>query len=160
MPPIDYAHPKTPDGNPVLARMRAQEAGNAGVGTTLLLAGAGLTLLTGVAIAIVIVFVLVALLGTSYLGFTGWLLVALLGFVPYLIHLERRTRGQFYADTVLGSGQDWGNPSSYGEYAMQNATASFAMYGDLALTGPRLLLGGWQRFKGLEADSSPLKILS
>jgi hypothetical protein len=150
-PTVNYARPQTPEGNPVLAQMRAQEAGSAGLGMTILLIGAGVTLLTVFVIATVIVAVLHALLGTSYIGFTGWMLVTLVALVPYLIHLERRTRGEFYADTVLGSGQDWGNASSHGEYQMQNMTATAAMYGDLALTGPRLLLGGWQRIKGLEA---------
>jgi hypothetical protein len=150
---VDYAHPQTPDptADPVLLKMRSQEVGSAGIGTTFLLIGIALTLLTVFVVATLIVFVLFTLLGSSYLGFMGWFIVVLVALVPYLISLEKRTRGQFYADSVLTAGVDWGNYSSAGDYELQNATASWYLYVDMALIGPRLLLGGWQRIKGFEA---------
>lgn len=71
-------------------------------------------------------------------GFGSTFFVVCLVIIPVLLWLERRSRGEFYADAVRGEGSPF-DASSYGEYRLQSAKLLWIGYAELALTGPRLL---------------------
>jgi hypothetical protein len=64
--------------------------------------------------------------------------VATVVLVPLLMWLERRTRGEFYAESVRGETSPL-EASSYGEYQLQSTKFLWTAYTEIALLGPRLL---------------------
>ena len=88
---------------------------------------------------------MLALAGSSWIGWSGWFLVYLLVLVPLLIWHERRSREDYFADS-LGSVDP--SPSSRGEYEMNKAGIAVGMYAALLVWGPRALIDGLNGLRG------------
>jgi hypothetical protein len=153
MPVAPHQNPNTPGpgSDPVYARLRNQEIGKAGMGTGMLIGGLAITLVSLLIVDAILCYILYALLRDTYLSFWGWFGVLLVLLVPYLIWMEKRTRGQFWSDAVLDSGVDWGSYTGYGGYTVQSTLGSALVYTEMLLIGPRLLIGGYVRLRGIEA---------
>ncbi len=76
------------------------------------------------------------------LPFAICLWAAIVVIAPLLYWLEWRTRGDFAMDTL---GQEFHGPaSSYGEWRARGVLLTGVFWTELALIGPRLLLGAWR----------------
>ena len=150
MSTIDYQNPNAPATDPIVARLRMQEMEKAGSGTVLLAAGALVTFVSLLFATGFLWTILWRLLGETYLSFWGWFCVLVLLLLPYLILLERRTRGNFWSNSIINSGLDYGNPSSVGDYYHQRGAATLFFYVEMLLIGPRLLIGGVNRLRGVD----------
>lgn len=144
--PLEPQTPLPDDFDPIFARMRADEVGDAGKPRTLFAIGAGITLGMVVVLSVVISILLWIVAGSSGIGFFGWCVVLLVLLFAYAYWVEKRTRGQFYADNLHGEGVDWttGEPEPI-------PLAGLIKPVDQVLVGPRLIVGAYQRSKGFEA---------
>ncbi len=150
MSTLDYQNPQPPVTDPIVARLRMQEVEKAGSGSVLLAIGAVVTFVSLFFAAAFVWTILWRLFGETYLSFWGWFCVLVLLLLPYLITLERRTRGNFWSDSIMNSGLDYGNPSSVGDYYHQRGAATIFFYVEMLLIGPRMLIGGYNRFRGVD----------
>lgn len=144
--PLEPQTPLPDDFDPIFARMRANEIGDANKPKTLLAIGAGITLLMAGVLSIVVCILLWIGVGGSGIGFFGWLVVIVVLLTPYMWWVEKRTHCNFYADTLWGEGVDWTTGA-----ARPAPMASLIRPIDTVLVGPRMIVGGIQRVKGFEA---------
>lgn len=129
--------------------MRGQEVGpEPGKGS--LIGGIALTFGTLAVLTLVIVLVLYIEFGSSFIGPIGWFIVLALLLAPLAIWHEKRTHGKFWADSVTLSGADWDKYAVDHDYR-PSAVQKLLMYLELPLLGPRLIVGGWQRQKMVDA---------
>jgi hypothetical protein len=71
-------------------------------------------------------------------GFGATFLLVTAAVVPLLMWLERRSRGEFFLDSVRGE-PTTREASSGGEYELQSAKFGWLAWTEVALTGPRLI---------------------
>jgi hypothetical protein len=148
---LGYRTPGTglPRVQRVLAELAmAEKVGMAGVATKLAI-GVPLTLVGPLFITVVLLATMHRTAGRSP-GFLMTFIVICGVVVPLLMWLERRTRGEFFSDSVRGETSPF-RASSYGEYELQSAKFTWIGYTEIALTGPRLV---WEAIDTLRAGAA------
>lgn len=136
---LDYRSPRTTDHRvrQVLDKLgTVHSITSAGIVLKLLL-GIPLTLLGPLIVTAGIRHAYVREQRDSVFNWVGVFFLVSLVMVPLLMWLERRTRGKFLNDPLMG--EDISRPSSYGEFELRGHRTLWAIYTEFALYGPRLL---------------------
>lgn len=149
--PLEYRSPAT--GTPRVQRLAhelkvAEALGGAAVATKLAV-GVPLSLIGPFLIASFLFIIDRRVQADVLPGFGMTLLLACAVVVPWLMWLERRSRGEFFLDAVRGETTPLG-ASSYGEYELQSAKFGWYAWTEIALTGPRLL---WEAIDSLRGHA-------
>ena len=146
-PTINYRNPGTGDGSadPIVARMMQRHALTSAGAAGLLAAGVAILFIAGAVVSSIICFILIAITGSSWIGWWGWYFVFLVAMVPLLFWEERRSGGSYLSDRVMDFSP---NPSSGGEYEMQRLEATSAVVTDMLMWGPRAILKGFATMRG------------
>jgi len=149
MPPetLDYRTPGI--GPPRVQRvldelLKAETVSNATLYARLAI-GAGLTLIGPMFVALILKSVESKWSAFWFPEFWMTTFLVAIVLVPLLMWLERRSRGEFFADATCGDTSPF-DSSSYGEYEIQSTKFAWTAYTEIALTGPRLL---WEGIDGL-----------
>ena len=159
--PLDYRSPAT--GTPRVQRIAhelkvAEALGGAAVATKLAV-GVPLSLIGPFVIASFLFAIDRRAQADSLPAFGATFLLACAVVVPWLMWLERRSRGEFFMDAVRGETTQLG-ASSYGEYELQSAKFGWYAWTEIALTGPRLLWEGIDSLRGRAPVDQGFRLLA
>lgn len=160
-PTLDYRSPAT--GSPRVQRVArelalAESLGGAAVAAKVAL-GVPLSLIGPFVVAAVL-FTMDRRLRAGVLpGFGATFLLVAAAVVPLLMWLERRSRGEFFVDSVRGETSPLA-ASGYGEYELQRTTFGWIAWTEIALTGPRLLWEAIDSLRGRAPVDHPFRILA
>jgi hypothetical protein len=129
-------------GPPRIQRILAELATSETLGAAAIIAkiaiGIPLTLIGPLLVTIILVSVAYRFDVESAPGFTVMFLLVAAVTIPLLMWYERRSRGEFFSDSMQGETSPYA-ASSYGEYKLQSTKLQWIAYVEIALTGPRLL---------------------
>ncbi|HZK79480.1 MAG TPA: hypothetical protein VFC46_00395, partial [Humisphaera sp.] len=134
----------------VQAMIRVQEASSLAGSVGRLLLGLGACFLMGFIAATLATSCLFTVFGRSYIGWSGWFALYVIVLVPFLIWHERRSRQEYLTDAMRSLDS---NPSSRGEYEMDQAGLQVALYASWLTFGPRALIDGVRGMRGLRTSA-------